>query len=83
MEYVGKISFFQKYRFFISYFFVTQYHKPLVLQLSILFDQIIYIELKYQRFTPYGCKDIGTRKFSLNQFFSILNLVSYKKVFKK
>ena len=46
--------------FFNSYIFATQCRRPLIYQTMNNFRSI-RLSLKYQRFTPSGCKDIGIR----------------------
>ena len=64
-----ELSFCHKLRFSNSYNLVTHFPKPLIFK-TINSGRPNSLSLKYQRFTPSGCKDIGIRKFKFvaNQF---------------
>ena len=53
-----------KLRFSNPYIFVAQCRRPLIFQ-TINSGRSNNQSLKYQRFTPTSCKDIGIRKFEL------------------
>ena len=62
MCYVFKeLSFYQILKFSNPYIFATQCNRDLILQTM----KSNNYSLKYQRFTPLGCKDIGLRKHEL------------------
>ena len=62
---MGKeLSLRHKLRFYNPYIFVAQCRRPLIFQ-TINSGRSNNQSLKYQRFTPTSCKDIGIRKFEL------------------
>ena len=56
-----ELSFYHKLRFLNSYNLATRFSRPLIFQ-TINYGRSNSQSLKYQRFTPSGCKDIGIRK---------------------
>ena len=54
-------GFCHKLRFYNSYNLATRFSRPLIFQ-TINSGRSNSLSLKYQRFTPSGCKDIGIRK---------------------
>ena len=56
------MSFCHKLRFSHYYNLATRFPRPLIFQ-TINSARSNSLSLKYQRFTPSGCKDIGVRKF--------------------
>ena len=57
-----ELSFCHKLRFSYSYNLATCFPRPLIFQ-TINSGRSSSLSLKYQRFTPSGCKDIGVRKY--------------------
>ena len=57
-----ELSFCHKLKFSNSYNLATRFLRPLICQTN---NSVISnsLSLKYQRFTPSGCKDIGVRKY--------------------
>ena len=56
-----ELSFYHKLRFPNSFNLATLFSRPLIFQ-TINSGRSNSQSLKYQRFTPSGCKDIGIRK---------------------
>ena len=61
MEILKELSFCHKLRFSNSYNLANRFPRPLIFQ-TINSGSPNSLSLKYQRFTPSGCKDIGVRK---------------------
>ena len=59
---IKELSFCHKLRFSYSYNLATCFSRPLIFQ-TINSGRSSSLSLKYQRFTPSGCKDIGVRKY--------------------
>ena len=57
-----ELSFCHKLRFSNSHNLATCFPAPLIFQ-TFNSGRSNSLSLKYQRFTPLGCKDIGDRKF--------------------
>ena len=57
-----ELSLYHKFRFSDLYIFAIQYRRPFIFQ-TMNYIGPINLSLKYQRFTPSGCKDIEIRKF--------------------
>ena len=86
-----ELSFCHKLRFSNSCNFATHFPRPLIFQ-TINSGRSNSLSLKYQRFTPSGCKDIGVRKckfvaktqflyqtFNKNILIAIIKELSFKK----
>ena len=62
LQIIKELSFCHKLRFSYSYNLETCFPRPLIFQ-TINSGRSNSLSLKYQRFTPSGCKDIGVRKY--------------------
>ena len=79
---VKELSICHKRRFSIPFIFSIQYRKHYIFQ-TMNFVRSNYLSLKYQSYTPSGCKDIGIRKFEFVAITQFLLKIKIRKYLKK